>query len=260
MTIPPAHRATVPYLYRYANVSTPERLDWLRIILLNHELYFPSLPQLNDPADGRPKLAAMPGYKFAAYLFDDFLRRNPNAPLAVRAREEAVLYYNVLRHGVNRLQRLFSKGLNEELKDYRIYSLSKRYDNMSMWAKYGESHTGYCLEFANEGPLFEHAMEVTYKEAVPMDVTNPDQRKGYFFFFKKPDWSNEEEVRLVLPRNKGSKVKIDPHWLTRIILGKNMFEENRSIIQKWAEERQPRLEVTTAYYDEPEQVLRLRSL
>ena len=76
-------------------------------------------------ADGRPKLAAMPGYKFAAYLFDNCLRRNPNAPLAVRAREEYILYYNVLRHGVNRLQRLFSQGLNEELKDYRIYSLSR---------------------------------------------------------------------------------------------------------------------------------------
>jgi Protein of unknown function (DUF2971) len=176
----------------------------------------------------------MPGYKFAAYLFDDFLRRNPNAPLAVRAREEYILYYNVLRHGVNRLQRLFSQGLNEELKDYRIYSLSKRCDNMSMWAKYADNHTGYCLEFANEGLLFASAMEVTYEEAVPMDVTNPDHRKDYFFFFKKPEWSNEEEVRLVLQRNKGLKVKIDPHWLTRIILGKNMSEENRSIIQKWA--------------------------
>lgn len=112
-------------------------------------------------ADGRPKLAALPGYKFAAYLFDDFLQRNPNASLGVRAREEFVIYYNVLRHGVSRLQRLFSQGLNEELKDYRIYSLSKRYDNMSMWAKYADNHGGYCLEFANEGPLFEHAMEVT---------------------------------------------------------------------------------------------------
>ena len=105
--------------------STPERLEWLRIIVQEHELYLPSLTQLNDPADGRPKLAAMPGYKFAAYLFDGFLQRNPNAPLAVRAREEYILYYNVLRHGVNRLQRLFSQGLNEELRDYHASTRSR---------------------------------------------------------------------------------------------------------------------------------------
>lgn len=260
MTISAARRATVPFLYRYASLSTPERLEWLRIIVQEHELYLPSLTQLNDPADGRPKLAAMPGYKFAAYLFDGFLQRNPNASLAVRAREEYILYYNVLRHGVNRLQRLFSQGLNEELKDYRIYSLSKRYDNMSMWAKYADNHTGYCLEFANEGPVFERAMEVTYEESVQMDITNPEHRNGYWFFYKKPEWSNEEEVRLVLQRNKGSKVKIDPRWLTRVILGKNISAENRSVIQKWAEELRPRLPVATAYYDEPDHVLRLRAM
>ena len=36
-------------------------------------------------------------------------------------------------------------------------------------------------------------MEVTYEEAVPMDVTNPEHRNGYWFFYKKPEWSNEEE-------------------------------------------------------------------
>ena len=178
----------------------------------------------------------------------------------MRTREEFLIHYNVLRHGAAPLQRMFSQGLNEELKDYRIYSLSKRYDNMSMWAKYADNHTGYCLELANEGPLFERAMEVTYEESVQMDITNPEYRNGYWFFFKRPEWSNEEEVRLVLQRNRGSKVKIDPRWLTRVILGKNMSVDNRSIIQKWAEERRPRLAVATAYYDEPDQVLRLRSL
>ena len=52
-----------------------------------------------------------------------------------------------------------SELLNAELEGYRIYSLSKRYDNLNLWAKYAADHSGYCLEFANEGPLFEHAKE-----------------------------------------------------------------------------------------------------
>jgi len=152
----------------------------------------------------------MSGHKFAAYLFQDFLRRNPGAPFAVRRREEFIIHYNILRHGVKRLQTIFSEGLNSELKDYRIYSMSKRYDNMSLWAKYAGDHTGYCLEFANEGPLFEQAMEVTYGDSIQMDLTNPEHTNGYWFYFKKPDWSNEEEVRLVLSRRQASKVRINP--------------------------------------------------
>ena len=201
----------------------------------------------------------MSGYKFSAFLFEYWLLRNPNAPFSVRTREEFIIHYNVLRHGVKKLQRMFSQGLNEELQDYRIYSLSKRYDNMGLWAKYADSHAGYCLEFVNDGPLFERAMDVKYDDSVQVDITNPDQRNGYWFFCKRTEWSNEGEVRLVLPRGKGSKVKIDPHWLTRIILGKNMSEENQRVIRKWAEERQPRLAIANAYYDEPEQVLCLRS-
>lgn len=259
MTIPVPRKASVPRLYRYASLSSPEHLVWLRTIVRKHELYIPNLTQLNDPADGRPILAPMSAHKFAAFLFEYWLLRNPTAPFAVRKREEFIIHYNVLRHGVTPLQRIFSQGLNTELKDYRIYSMSKRYDNMSLWAKYAANHTGYCLEFANEGPLFQYAMEVTYDASVQMDITNPEHRNGYWFFCKKPEWSNEEEFRLVLPRHSGSKVKIDPRWLTRVILGKDMSEENRNVIRKWAEERQPRLVVATAYYDEPDQALCLHT-
>ena len=257
MTIPGPRRASVPRLYRYSSLSTPERLEWLRIILQEHELYIPNLTQLNDKADGRPKLAPMPGYRLASLLFDYWMLRNPNAPLVVRTREEFIIHYNMLRHGGKNLQRIFSTGLNDELKDNRIYSLSKRYDNMSMWAKYADNHTGYCLEFANEGPLFEHSMEVRYDDSLQVDITNPEDRKGYWFYFKKTEWSNEEEVRLVLPPQMGSKVKIDPRWLTRIILGADMTDAHRGVIRKWAVERKPQLSVATAYYDEHNQSLRL---
>jgi hypothetical protein len=53
-----------------------------------------------------------------------------------------------------------------------------------------------------------------------MDVNNPDHTNGFWFFCKRPEWSNEEEVRLVLPRGMGSKVKLKPRWLKRLISGK----------------------------------------
>ena len=43
----------------------------------------------------------------------------------------------------------------------RIYSVSMAADSALMWERYGGHHTGYCLEFENEG-LFSHARQVEY--------------------------------------------------------------------------------------------------
>ena len=83
-----------------------------------------------------------------------------------------------------------------------------------------------------------------------MDILNREHRSGWWFFSKREEWSNEEEVRLVLPRGLGSKVKIDPRWLTRVILGWRMAEADRKAIREWAEHREPQLAVVSASYDE----------
>jgi hypothetical protein len=81
----------------------------------------------------------------------------------------------------------------------------------------------------------------------------------YFLAYKRRDWRNEEEVRLILPRNKGTTVLLkDPRWLTRVILGMNMSPENESKIREWAKQRQPELTVVRAYLDRGDQEIRLR--
>ena len=127
------------------------------------------------------------------------------------------------------------------------------------WAKYAADHSGYCLEFANEGPLFgEHVMEVVYGEYAPFSVNDSEGRSAAFLVSKRPEWSNEEEVRLIRARGSGPLVSIDARWLTRIILGKNMSPENQKQIREWAKQRDPELLVFNAYFDELYQEIRLR--
>jgi hypothetical protein len=40
--------------------------------------------------------------------------------------------------------------------------------------------------------------------SVPMDVTNPEDRRGYFPLMKRPQWSKEEEVRLFRAQTKNN--------------------------------------------------------
>jgi hypothetical protein len=151
-----------------------------------------------------------------------------------------------------------SKIINRQMEQFRVYSLSKRFDNLSLWATYASEHTAYCLEFANEGSLFgERVMEVVYGEYTPFDLNDSKNRDAKFLVCKRPEWSNEEEVRLLRARGSGPQVKIEPQWLTRIILGKNMSPDNERQIREWAKQRDPELLVVNAYFDELHQEIRL---
>jgi hypothetical protein len=54
-------------------------------------------------------------------------------------------------------------------------------------------------------------------------------------------------------------VVIDPKWLTRIILGKDIVESHRKLILEWARERRPALEVMSVMYDSFQQKLILET-
>jgi len=80
---------------------------------------------------------------------------------------------------------MLTESLHSELEGYRVYSMSKRYDNLNLWAKYAGDHSGYCLEFVHEGPLFDTARDVMYEDSLKMDVNNPDHTNGFWFFCKR---------------------------------------------------------------------------
>jgi hypothetical protein len=256
--LPIPRKSTAPYFYKYTG---PANLGWLREILHQHEIYLPDLTQLNDDNDGLPHLAMQSEEEMADFLWGAFKRAHPNMSPQELQHEERVLRFNVKSHGPATLHPNLVKVLDGQLKGYRVYSMAKRYDMGNLWALYAAGHSGYCLEFQNIGPLFEHANDVTYLSSIDMQisVTDPSILSGHFLFCKTREWGCEEEVRLVLPRNDGRlKVKFDPFWLTRIILGKSMSEENRNKIRLWAKGRQPELTVVTTYYNAARRAIELR--
>ncbi len=90
-----------------------------------------------------------------------------------------------------------------------------------------------------------------------MDVTNPEQRRSYFMYCKRAEWGDEEEIRIVFMPGSDSRRKIDPRWLTRLILGMKISEAHEKMIREWARQRSPELVVVKAYFDELPQRLRL---
>lgn len=240
-------RPTISHFYKY---SKPEHLNRLKDIILKSELYFPTPKELKDPAEGKPKLADCSLTQIVSMIQRNFIKNNPSLSSNEVEKNMAIIAYNAARFGTEALLREISRILNSELQHIHIYSLTKRYDNMCLWETYAHNHTGYCMEFANDG-LFAYSREVIYDDTVAVDVTNPTQLDAFFVFYKSKDYIIEEEFRIVTPRCSNTVIKqFDPKLLTRVILGMHMKEEHRVTIRSWAQQRRPELVVVSAHYDE----------
>ncbi len=256
MPLPIPRKSNAPYFYKY---SGPANLGWLKDILHKHEIYLPNLTLLNDDNDGLPRLALQSEQEMADFLWSSFVRANPNMSSEEAQRQESILRFNVRAHGPTALHPSLVDLLDDQLKSFKVYSMAKRYDMGNLWALYADGHRGYCLEFQNIGPLFEYANDVSYLDLRDMEipVTDPSLSNGHFLFCKTREWSCEEEVRLILPRTDArTRIPINPAWLTRIILGKAMSQENKDKIRMWAKERQPELTVVTTYYDPTQRAIK----
>jgi hypothetical protein len=197
-----------------------------------------------------------------AFLYSSpfgILGRNPRMPLAEQIWNGMVLEVNLKKYGVDWCMRDFTRLLHIEFEDFRVYSLTKRFNNLSMWENYAANHSGYCLEFANTGEFFPCANEVTYDDATAFDILNPEHRSGYWFFYKKVDYRSEEEIRILVPRKSTGVIPIDAQCLTRVIIGKDMPEEDRGLIREWATQRTPKLRVVSAFWDDYDQDIRIQN-
>jgi hypothetical protein len=133
-------KATGSHFYRY---QSAEHLDWLRPIILDHLLYLPSVAQLNDPTDCRPKIKPMSEEAMVTFLRNDYIRRNAVLALDLLQKQELMLRKSLGLHGLEWFQRELSNILNSQMEQFRVYSLSKRFANLSLWAK--------CLASAGTG-------------------------------------------------------------------------------------------------------------
>ncbi|MEP7307943.1 MAG: DUF2971 domain-containing protein [Acidobacteriota bacterium] len=246
MVIPPPPRtpaATGSHFYRYASFDHPERLEQL---MLDHAIYIPSATQLNDLRDARPRLRPRPLGEWVALMKGLSPKGRGLAPPDEHARIIDSVASSI---GIDGMLKIASQMAHDMMTKFRIYSMSKRWDNLSMWEWYGGKHAGYCLEFANTPQFFAPVREVVYDNSFVIDITDDAHGTANWLFYKSPDWSNEEEVRLVLPHRLGPFLKLPPEVLTRVILGKDMVSTNADRIKEWGSKRVPPVPVVIARWD-----------
>lgn len=233
-------RARWPNFYKYGRITNP---NWLRSIIIENEVYFPTPSELNDPAECKPIISDHSREKIEAYLIAKFTYDNPNTSDLEIER----IKFGIRKSGSKTILTEMSKILNEILdKEYGVFCLSKRPDNLALWANYADNHRGYCLEFADLGDYL-NVYEVLYDKKLLFSLDpSIDPRQAEFLFTKTLEWAYEEEARFA---DKPGIKKFPAHFLKSIILGEKMNEEHMNMIIDWRAVRKVDLSVKKAKFD-----------
>jgi hypothetical protein len=234
--------ASVTHFYRYKSASNLE--THLKPVILNHRIWVPMAGQLNDRMEAKPLFAEQTAESIADYLMQSFVERTPNATHAMLEKAGREIGWLCKTESSDSLLRSMMDSFHSATEQTRIFSMAHRWNHMAMWAKYAGDHQGYCLEFDRRVHLFRAARAVIYDDSMRVDILDETHHTPEWFYCKSPDWSNEEEIRLVLPRLMGGpEFDITSQGLTRIILGDQMSADDETLIRCWADTRDPKLAV-----------------
>lgn len=183
------------YIFKYRTLDNDRELSHCKDIILNHRLFMPTTNQLNDPMESG-----------SAYI-----------SLAVPG---ATIY---------RRMRIPSPLVEKALRRFRILSLTEKYDSPQMWANYAGNYSGICFAFSTHG-AFKNLEPVIYtdKQFVVYEYEMGNQEVEPYLhdslLFKKKDWSNEYEWRIIKECEESEKYffSFEKKDFAGVIIGKNV--------------------------------------
>jgi hypothetical protein len=143
------------------------------------------------------------------------------------------------------LQRLWSKNIDR----YGVLSLSKSNTNSHLWSRYADDGSGVCIRYS-----FEHIIDTRRVDWLFFEVEYVDKLPAFNMFdfresapgaveefirralrLKTRQWEQEDEVRVVYQVEdlRPPKVRVPPHTITALYLGRAVSLEDRETILGW---------------------------
>ena len=185
-------------LYRYQSCpyDDPERMEWIRQILVNHQLYFTSRKLFNDPFDCVvPSFQQIPGTIIKKFS-EEFVDRKFNE---YSETEKDKLISELM--SAKALENI-RKRLQDDIDKAGIVCFSKERDDILMWAHYADKHKGICFEYdGSDNCLF-------FGEAQPV---------GYDNYTQIPLGKDKERQmsRVILTRKNAQKTGTDHGFFSK---------------------------------------------
>ena len=233
-----------PLLYKYFKYYAPDRNDWTQRIFKNNEIYFATSKDFNDPFDSMTRFTYPSSQAERKRFVGEWVRRSLTyipEEIAERQVRGSVMIGDDIPH----MEKICDELTYEMQQSNAVFCMTEKKDNILMWAHYASQHTGYCLEFTTNNPLFSRVWPVIYTRRLPKQdlvefMTANVRKLPLYLVTKAKDWAYEKEWRLADPGPGPGPREYPGESLTGVILGCRMDDNNRKQIQEWCREREPR--------------------
>ena len=263
-------------LYKF--IADPSAVPFL----LRGLIKFTPIPELNDPSELTPNViteevmtsldrlrtdgyteADMINLRRQEYLFQRLAPQFQAVEVPETPEKATALIRSAFYDQISTLERLLSETVLEISSKVGLFCLSLRYDSLPMWAHYASNAAGLVVEFVDLDGVFQgdntgvlsQPIAVRY-ERDRLGVSFDTQSHESLFFAKFPDWSYEQEVRIVLPLadcreepigNRHLYIREIPRvCITRLILGWNLPNDVRKVILVQVQKFNPEVEIVDA--------------
>lgn len=210
-------------------------LEYKFQVFIDGNIYFSRPGQFNDPFEMKPKIIELDTLAERKAFVDRFSKKNFKGLSYKKRKEEE-------RRALIRLSNnpQVEASIHALLKDYGVFSTSKKWDHILMWSHYSNSHKGFCIGFDFDEEFDKEVgmpILVSYSDSYP--VLSPHKLDDHNELFistvgsKSSVWAYEEEIRYIKsPRDGGSGLhKISKSRIKEVILGACISDEDADDIK-----------------------------
>ncbi len=192
------------YLYHYGPLRSQRNWQNLKQSIIDNKLFLSSPDGFNDPFDclslfsvkksDEPCVRAF----FAERYREDHPNAKENEPELVA---DLIVRKEWQKNSIRWKKRIVDVQniLKKQASCLRIYCFSELYNQLLMWAHYGDNHRGYCLIFKKDvldSP--DKLAKVEYHDYPTFtDYYYSNRTASYFMLRKSTDWEYEQEWRIV---------------------------------------------------------------
>jgi hypothetical protein len=227
----PTAQTLPPHLYKYRSIKGKAAAH-VQQLFRESVIFFAAPPTFNDPFDCRVHLR----FPDSPDHYSNFLehRALKSVPGLSPAQRKEIAFYSVEElqpHRDKALQSTMEADLQEGVNQLGVFSLCENPDDILMWAHYGASHTGICLEFSSDH--LPHAPEPVVYSAESPDVsfTDPAKVQAAILLTKAAHWRYEKEWRILA--DKSGSMSFNPVSLSGVVFGCRMEPGDRRLVKQW---------------------------
>jgi len=232
-------------LYRYLSLSGEVAKKRTRNTIVSSLIYFQSPNNFNDPFDCKTSFHcgratdAMWQRHYANAISIQYPRKSEQE---IRDLVESAMKLGLHNNPAYRKEEpsRFQAVLSNAVKKLGMLCMSEVNNDILMWSHYSDGHRGICLQFDKiQLQKHFHVEKVQYRSPYPtfkefLDLVDTNQLHK-LLMFKSEHWCYEHEWRTIhnIHRNKARLLRLPPGILTGVILGCQMSDRNRALVEGW---------------------------